>query len=98
MPPKSTTQTSPHEQSGVGPFQPDRLYRYADLRHAGLTESWNTLKNWQKGFDFPSGRLVGHCRVWTGSELNAWFATRPTARLDKNRPDKSTAATEETAA
>jgi hypothetical protein len=64
----------------------------------GITVAWNTIKSWQQRFGFPSGHLVGHTRVWTGAELNAWFATRPTARLDRNRPDKSTAAAEAPAA
>jgi hypothetical protein len=68
-----------------GPLQPDKLYRFADLKRAGFVEAWNTLKNWIENFDAPPGRLCGHTRIWTGAELNAWFATRPTARLFQNR-------------
>jgi hypothetical protein len=73
----------PPEQ--LSPFEGGRFYRYSDLKDLGFAESWNTIKSWQARFGFPLGTLVGHTRVWTGAELNAWFASRPSARLSQNR-------------
>jgi hypothetical protein len=69
----------------LSPFEGGKLYRYADLKKLGFVECWNTIKSWQERFQFPVGTLVGHTRIWTGAELNAWFANRPTARLSQNR-------------
>lgn len=80
MPPKSREQADE-----AGPFNTAKFYRYSDLEDAGFVECWNNLVSWQQKFNFPTGKLVGHTRVWTGDELNRWFATRPTERLLKNR-------------
>jgi hypothetical protein len=68
-----------------GPFEEGKFYRYSDLERSGIVRTWNSLKSWQERFSFPAGKLIGHTRVWSGRELNDWYATRPTARLFKNR-------------
>jgi len=60
-------------------FDKSKLYRFADLQRMGLVPNWPTLKRWQNQQGFPLGRLCGpNFRVWTGAQLNEWFANRPT--------------------
>jgi hypothetical protein len=69
----------------AAPFDANKFYRFSDLKTLGFVGNWNTLKGWIENFNCPPGTLIGHTRVWHGSELNAWYASRPTSRLFQNR-------------
>ena len=57
------------------------LLRYNDLKARGIVNNWVTLTRWIDTGDFPAGRYLGpNIRVWTQEEVDAWFASRPTAK------------------
>jgi hypothetical protein len=83
------------------PFDDAKFYRYADLEKLGFFHNWPSVRNWQENFGFPSGRLIGRTRSWTGLELNNYYESRPTEPCVTNarspgRPRKL--ATEQSAA
>jgi hypothetical protein len=58
-----------------------KFFRYAALKAAGLVNNWGQLKKLVEEENFPPGRLIGpNTRVWTEEEIQAWIASRPTAR------------------
>jgi len=61
--------------------------RRADLRKRGLVKSNQALQFWIKNQGFPTGRLIGNCRVWTLDEVMAWFESRPIATKKVNITD-----------
>jgi predicted DNA-binding transcriptional regulator AlpA len=55
--------------------------RFADLAAAGIVRNWPTLLRLMDEDGFPHGILLGrNTRVWALDEVEAWLATRPTAR------------------
>jgi hypothetical protein len=62
------------------PFDDNKFYRYADLVALGFFQNWPSVRNWQRDFGFPSGRLIGgrKTRSWTGLELNDYYENCPT--------------------
>jgi hypothetical protein len=55
-----------------------KVYRFRDLKEAGIVKNWVTLKRWIEKHGFPPGRLLGpNTRVWTEAEIEAWFLSRP---------------------
>ena len=70
--------------------------RFADLRTRGTVKSWPMLKRRIEKDGFPEGRLLGpNTRAWSEEEVEAWEATRPTAK--KPAPRRKTASAESTA-
>jgi predicted DNA-binding transcriptional regulator AlpA len=64
----------------------DTWLSFNDLRRAGIVDSWQTLRAWQKDprVAFPPGRLLGpNSRRWSKrTEIDPWLASRPTGRDD----------------
>jgi predicted DNA-binding transcriptional regulator AlpA len=62
----------------------DDWMSFADLKKAGIVESWEALKNWQEDprIHFPRGRLFGpNARRWNRQkEIEPWLASRPVDR------------------
>jgi hypothetical protein len=57
------------------------LLRFSDLKERGLVQNWVTLARWIEHQGFPPGKKLGpNIRVWTEEEIDAWFASRPTAK------------------
>jgi hypothetical protein len=55
--------------------------RFADLRDRGIIASWPMLKRRVDRDGFPPGKLAGpNTRIWAEDEIEAWLASRPTAR------------------
>jgi hypothetical protein len=60
-----------------------KLLRFADLKRIGLVGNWPTLKRRIESQAFPPGRLLGpNTRVWTETEVELWFVSRPEHRED----------------
>jgi hypothetical protein len=71
-------------------FDDNKSYKYRHLELSGLIRDRADLET-KKTFGFPSGRLyTPRDRQWTGKELNAYIASRPTTQAEfnamKNRP------------
>jgi hypothetical protein len=61
---------------------PSKLLRFPDLKCVGIN-NWPTLKRRVQEDGFPAGRYVGrNTRVWTAEEVEAWFNSRPQAKVD----------------
>jgi DNA-binding transcriptional regulator YiaG/predicted DNA-binding transcriptional regulator AlpA len=57
-----------------------KFLRFADLKAAGIANSWPMLRHRIERDGFPRGRLLGpNTRAWTEEEIDAWLASRPTA-------------------
>jgi predicted DNA-binding transcriptional regulator AlpA len=55
--------------------------RYADLEAAGFVASWTQLLRMIDDEGFPPGVMIGpNTRAWRVDEVEAWLASRPTAR------------------
>jgi predicted DNA-binding transcriptional regulator AlpA len=55
--------------------------RFVDLVAAGIVRNWETLFRLIDRDGFPHGVMLGrNTRAWTLDEVEAWLATRPTAR------------------
>jgi hypothetical protein len=55
--------------------------RYADLVAAGIVANWTTLLRLIDDEGFPPGTMIGpNTRAWRVDEVEAWLASRPTAR------------------
>lgn len=64
-----------------------KLLRYPDLVAKGVVNSRMTLKRLIDGHGFPAGKLITpNARAWDESEVDAWLASRPTARKTAARP------------
>ncbi|MGD0187800.1 MAG: hypothetical protein ABSC25_21490 [Roseiarcus sp.] len=64
---------------GVPSLRP--FNRFVDLKAAGLFHSRMTLDRAIARGDFPPGRLMGNCRIWTLEEIEASLAQLPTEKL-----------------
>ena len=54
--------------------------RYADLKAAGLVNSWTSLRERVLYHGFPPGRLIGpNVRAWTAEEIRNYVASCPVA-------------------
>jgi predicted DNA-binding transcriptional regulator AlpA len=54
--------------------------RFADLKAAGIVNSWTTLQDRIRCYGFPPGRLIGpNVRAWTPEEIRNYIASCPTA-------------------
>ena len=63
-------------QSGLPVF-----YRFGDLVAAGLVVNRTSLRRLVDEQNFPPGVMVGdNTRVWRVTDIEAWLATRSTAR------------------
>jgi hypothetical protein len=55
--------------------------RYADLVAAGIVANWTTLLRLIDTEGFPVGIMIGaNTRAWRADEVEAWLASRPSAR------------------
>jgi len=73
---KLATRRSRLAQSGFPIF-----VRYDDLVAAGLVGSWTQLLRMIDDDDFPPGTMIGrNTRAWRADEIEAWLASRPSAR------------------
>jgi hypothetical protein len=55
--------------------------RYADLEAAGFVGSWTQLLRMIDEDGFPPGTMLGrNTRAWRADEIEAWVASRPSAR------------------
>jgi hypothetical protein len=55
--------------------------RYADLIAAGIVANWTTLLRLIDTEGFPVGIMIGaNTRAWRLDDVEAWLASRPTAR------------------
>ena len=52
---------------------------FADLQATGVVKNWQTLKDWQKNYNFPPGRLFGKNspRRSKQRDIDPWLQTRP---------------------
>jgi predicted DNA-binding transcriptional regulator AlpA len=58
-----------------------KFLRFADLKTAGIINSWPMLRRRIERDGFPAGRMLGpNTRAWTEDEILAWLDGRPTAR------------------
>jgi hypothetical protein len=56
-----------------------QVFRFSDLKTAGLVSSWAQLGRLVQRDGFPPGRLLSaRVRVWLPSEIEKWLSTRPT--------------------
>jgi predicted DNA-binding transcriptional regulator AlpA len=66
------------------------LFRYDDLLARKIVKSRAQLQRLIQRHRFPPGKLISpNCRVWEETELDAWFAARPT---ENSRPLQGRAA------
>lgn len=55
--------------------------RYSDLVAAGIVSNWTTLLRLIDDEGFPIGTMIGpNSRAWRLDEVEAWLASRPSAR------------------
>jgi hypothetical protein len=65
-------------------FDPDAILKNSDLvGPQRLFGSQPALDDAVVKYDFPVGRMVNGMRKRTGAEVNAWWDSRPTAKLDR---------------
>ena len=58
-----------------------KFLRFADLKQAGIVNSWPMLKRRIERDGFPPGRMLGpNTRAWDEAEVERWLASRPTAK------------------
>jgi predicted DNA-binding transcriptional regulator AlpA len=69
-----------------------KLLRFADLKAAGIINSWPMLRRRMERDGFPPGRLLGpNTRAWPEEEIERWLASRPTAKKTAPRRKRNTA-------
>jgi predicted DNA-binding transcriptional regulator AlpA len=69
-----------------------KLIRYNDLVARGVVASRMTLWRLICEYNFPEGKLITpNARAWDEAEVDAWIASRPTARKPSTRKTKSQA-------
>jgi predicted DNA-binding transcriptional regulator AlpA len=57
------------------------FYRFSDLKKLGIVSNWQTLTRWVAAGTFPAGVMLGaNIRAWPVSEIEAWIASRPSAK------------------
>jgi hypothetical protein len=55
--------------------------RFSDLVAHGLVGNWTQLLRLIDAQGFPCGQMLSpNCRAWRTDDVNAWLASRPTAR------------------
>jgi predicted DNA-binding transcriptional regulator AlpA len=70
-----------------------KFLRFADLKAAGIINSWPMLRRRIERQGFPEGRMLGpNTRVWSEEEIELWLASRPTAKKPDPRKRKPAAA------
>lgn len=70
-----------------------RMLRFPDLVARGLFNSRMTLKRAIDNQGFPPGILITpNSRAWSEGEIDAWIASRPTARKAEARSSQQTPA------
>lgn len=63
-----------------------KLLRYPDLVEKGVVSSRMTLKRLIDHQNFPAGKLITpNARAWDEGEVDAWIASRPSARKTATR-------------
>jgi predicted DNA-binding transcriptional regulator AlpA len=63
-----------------------KLIRYNDLVARGVVASRMTLWRLIREYNFPEGKLITpNARAWDEAEVDAWIASRPTARKPSTR-------------
>jgi predicted DNA-binding transcriptional regulator AlpA len=63
-----------------------KLIRYNDLVARGVVASRMTLWRLIREYNFPEGKLITpNARAWDEAEVDAWIASRPTARKASTR-------------
>ena len=62
----------------------DKLWlSFNDMKTLGIVTNWQSLRHWQQHHGFPTGRLfAANSRRWSREEIDAWLASRPTARAE----------------
>jgi predicted DNA-binding transcriptional regulator AlpA len=66
--------------------------RFPDLVGMKVVNSRMTLHRLIAEHDFPPGRLITpNARAWSEAEIDAWIASRPTAKKASTRKPKSQA-------
>jgi predicted DNA-binding transcriptional regulator AlpA len=69
-----------------------RVLRFPDLVARGLFNSRMTLKRAIDSSNFPAGFLLTpNSRAWNEADVEAWLASRPSARKGSGGADKSDA-------
>jgi hypothetical protein len=67
-----------------------KYLRFADLRDRGIVTSWPMLRLRVDRDGFPPGKLIGpNTRIWAEDEVDAWIASRPTARKPAPRRSRN---------
>jgi predicted DNA-binding transcriptional regulator AlpA len=57
-----------------------KFLRFTDLQARNIVKSWPQLKNLQKKYRFPKGRMLSpNVRAWTDVEVDVWVESRPVA-------------------
>jgi hypothetical protein len=57
---------------------PIQVYRFSDLKSAGLCRDWSGLKYLITHMQFPEGfRLGARSRAWLASDVIEWLRSRP---------------------
>jgi predicted DNA-binding transcriptional regulator AlpA len=71
-----------------------KFLRFADLKAAGIVNSWPMLRRRVERDGFPPGIMLGpNTRVWSEQEIEDWLATRPSVKkAAPPRPRKAAAA------
>ncbi len=60
--------------------------RFHDLVAAGIVRNWPTLLRLIDQENFPPGVMIGrNTRAWALADVEAWLASRPTARKPVHR-------------
>jgi hypothetical protein len=66
---------------GPGDTRLTTFVRFRDLVDTNIVRNWPTLLRLIDEESFPPGVMLGrNTRAWTLDEVEAWLATRPTAR------------------
>jgi predicted DNA-binding transcriptional regulator AlpA len=67
-----------------------RWLRFPDLVGRGIVNSRMTLHRLIRDHEFPAGVLLTpNARAWSEAEIDAWIASRPTAKKASTRKPKS---------
>lgn len=65
-----------------------RLWRFNDLKKAGIVNNHPTLKRLIDVGGFPAGRWLGpNTHVWTDEEVSEWLVSRPANRPVRGKAD-----------
>jgi hypothetical protein len=57
-----------------------KLYKFRDLKAAGIVPNWTTARRWIEAGSFPPGFKTGpNSRCWTEESIAKWLAERERA-------------------